>query len=73
MIGIGFLIFYLSTCFNMNCGEYGYCYQGKCECNVGFVVLNDICVETCYQEPCQELKSHIFDEIQINNRNSKWL
>ena len=44
----------------MNCGEYGYCNQGNCECYRGFVDFNDFCVETCFDEPCQALRYSIF-------------
>ena len=40
-------------CFNIEC-ENGKCNDGVCNCDDGFVNVNNTCQQTCASEPCQD-------------------
>ena len=53
--GIIYLIFNQNNCAHINCGEFGHCLDGNCQCNDGFIDQNYFCFETCAFEPCKKM------------------
>ena len=45
----------ISLCGGVAC-ENGFCDNGNCICESGYIKIESVCVETCALSPCQELK-----------------
>ena len=44
-----------SKCEGVKCPN-GFCDAGQCKCNSGYIEIENICVETCALNPCQEME-----------------
>ena len=41
-------------CENVSCGN-GVCVAGTCDCDFGYINVDNVCVETCASKPCKVL------------------
>ena len=55
IVGITFVTLYFIRCAGVKCGYSSHCFNGVCLCDDGYTKKNDICVEICTQETCQDL------------------
>ena len=44
---------FVDLCEDINCGSNGDCVEGHCVCNTGYVIVENVCEETCESKPCK--------------------
>ena len=44
----------MDLCENVSCSN-GFCVAGTCDCDFGYVNIDNVCAETCDSNPCEVL------------------